>query len=155
MDVSDAQEALRWAQGKRTLIQAIGEWSALGARVSVRMSGGTLVGFIAEWGEDWVCLTTSSKHIYIPEREIEFAEAEIGSSRPGRYRDQTWIGCIRSLNTSGGRVGIALRSGQLLYGIIAVVAKDHIRLIQQEGDDGALGPIVPVVAISCLWQQIA
>lgn len=158
MSDADAREALFWTQGKLSLAQAIGEWGAMGAKVTLSLIRGELRGHIVVCGTDWLCLHTRTKEIFVPLSQIEYCWADIEPSpaiRPAApTKDQSWVGCLRGLNTSGALVVIELASGRQLPGRIAVVTPDHLRLVQDERDDGALGPIIPVRAITCLWQQI-
>lgn len=158
MSDADAREALHWAQGKLTLAQAIGEWAAMGAKVTVSLVRGELRGHIVVCGTDWLCLHTTTKEIFVPLSHIEYCWADI-ATEPAHVpaalvKDQSWIGCLRGLNTSGTLVVIELASGRHMPGRIAVVTPDHLRLVQDERDDGALGPIIPVGAITCLWRRI-
>lgn len=154
MSNDDAREALHWTQGKLSLAQAIGEWASMGAKVTLSLVRGSLCGRIAVCGTDWLCLHTASKEIFVPLSQIEYCWAEVSNGPAAPVKDQSWIGCLRGLNTSGTFVIVELGSGRQIQGRIAVVTPDHLRLIQHERDDGALGPIVPVQAITCLWRRI-
>lgn len=154
MDEHDAKEALRWAQGKLSTIDAIAEWAALGMQVSVGVRHGKFGGHVIEWGLDWLCVQTETKRVFIPARAIEYAQASVQGGPLGKFTGQTWMGCLRALNNNSRPLDLVVISGQQLKGLIGVVADDHIRLIQDTQDDGALGPIVPVWAITCLWHSI-
>lgn len=154
MTSGDAREALQWAQGKLSFAQAIGEWSAIGAKVTVSLARGELRGPLAGCGTDWLWMRTSTKAIYIPHSQIEYISAILADCPPAPPQALSWIGCLRDLSTQGVRVAIELGSGRQVSGQISAVTPDHLRLIEDERDDGTLGPIVPLKAITCLWQQI-
>lgn len=154
MSSADAREALHWTQSKLSLAQAIGEWAAMGARVTLSLVRGELSGHIVVCGTDWLCLHTTTKEIFVPLSHIEYCWADVSNGPAAPMKEQSWLGCLRGLNTSGMLVVVELASGRHVPGRIAVVTPDHLRLVQHEGDDGALGPIIPLQAITCLWQRI-
>lgn len=156
MTSDDGREALRWTQGQLTTMAAIGEWAALGASVTVWTTRGRLTGRVGCYGSDWLGLYQEAAQVYLPIGRIALASAMVEPAMADEkpvveVRTYNWMGCLRAFNAGEDVVTLELETGDHVQGRIAVVALDHVRVIQHERDEGALGPVVPLSAITCLW----